>query len=68
MKILKYMICAALMSAAVHSYAKTEKITIQGSVGKLSAVLQTPDGLAEGEKCPVVILMHGFIGQQGRYA
>lgn len=64
MKILKYMICAALMSAAVQSYAKTEKITIQGSVGKLSAVLQTPDGLAEGEKCPVVILMHGFMGNK----
>lgn len=52
------------MSAAVQSYAKTEKITIQGSVGKLSAVLQTPDGLAEGEKCPVVILMHGFMGNK----
>ena len=64
MKILKYMICAALMFAAVQSYARTEKITIQGSVGKLSAVLQTPDGLAEGEKCPVVILMHGFMGNK----
>ena len=64
MKILKYMICAALMFAAVQSYARTEKITIQGSVGKLSAVLQTPDGLAEGKKCPVVILMHGFMGNK----
>ena len=62
MKILKYLICAAMISIAAQAYAKTENITIQGSVGKLSAVLQTPDGLSEGEKCPVAILMHGFMG------
>ena len=49
MKMLKYVICAALMLGAAQAYAKTEKITIQGSVGNLSAVLQTPDGIAEGE-------------------
>ena len=64
MKMLKYVICAALMLGAAQAYAKTEKITIQGSVGNLSAVLQTPDGIAEGEKCPVVILMHGFMGNK----
>lgn len=62
MKILKYLICAAMISIAAQAYAKTENITIQGSVGKLAAVLQTPDGLSEGEKCPVAILMHGFMG------
>lgn len=62
MKILKHLICAAMISIAAQAYAKTEKITIQGSVGKLSAVLQTPDGLSDGEKCPVAILMHGFMG------
>lgn len=64
MKMLKYVICAALMLGAAQAYAKTEKITIQGSVGNLSAVLQTPDGIAEGEKCPLVILMHGFMGNK----
>jgi alpha/beta superfamily hydrolase len=64
MKLLKYLICAALMFGAAQAYAKTEKITIQGSVGKLSAILQTPDGLADGEKYPVAILMHGFMGNK----
>ena len=64
MKMLKYVICAALMFGAAQAYAKTEKITIQGSVGKLSAVLQTPDDLKEGDKCPVAILMHGFMGNK----
>lgn len=53
-----------MMTLAACAYAKTEKVTIQGSVGKLSAVVQTPDGLAEGEKCPVVIMMHGFMGNK----
>lgn len=64
MKTLKYILCAALSIAATHLYAKTEKLTIQGSVGKLSVVVQTPDNLAEGEKCPVVIMMHGFMGNK----
>lgn len=40
--------------------AKTENVTIQGSVGKLVAIVQTPD-LADGQKCSMVILMHGLI-------
>lgn len=64
MKTLKYILCAALVLAATQLYAKTEKLTIQGSVGKLSVVVQTPDNLAEGEKCPVVIMMHGFMGNK----
>ena len=53
-----------MMTLAVCAGAKTEKVTIQGSVGKLAAVVQTPDGLAEGQKCPVVIMMHGFMGNK----
>lgn len=64
MKTLKYILCAALTIAATQLYAKTEKIWVQGSVGKLSVVVQTPDNLAEGEKCPVVIMMHGFMGNK----
>ena len=58
MKINRIIVCVALMLLTVGANAKTEKVWIQGSVGKLSAVVQVPDGLAEGEKCPVVILMH----------
>jgi len=39
--------------------AKTEKMMIQGSVGNLSTIVETPDVEKKG-KCPVVILMHGF--------
>jgi len=39
----------------------SEKVTIDGPCGKLSAVLETP-ALKAGEKCPVVIICHGFGG------
>ena len=64
MKTLKYIFCAAMMTMALCASAKTEKVAIQGSVGKLAAVVQTPDGLVEGQKCPVVIMMHGFMGNK----
>ena len=64
MKINRIIMCVALMLVAVGMDAKTEKVWIQGSVGKLSAVVQTPDGLVEGDKCPVVIMMHGFMGNK----
>ena len=38
---------------------ESKPIQIKGSVGNLSAILQTPD-LPENEKCPIVILMHGI--------
>lgn len=37
----------------------TEKLTINGSKGNLSAVLRTP-GLKNGAKCDMVIMCHGF--------
>lgn len=64
MKINRIILCVALMLIAVGVSAKTEKVWIQGSVGKLAVVVQIPDGLTEGEKCPVVILMHGFMGNK----
>ena len=39
------------------SNAHTNNLSIQGDHGKLSAVMQTPDGL---NKYPLVILCHGF--------
>ena len=64
MKIDRILMCVALMLISVGLNAKTKKVWIQGSVGKLSAVVQTPDGLTEEEKCPVVIIMHGFMGNK----
>ena len=64
MKVNRILVCVALMLIAVGLNAETEKVWIRGSVGKLAAVVQVPDGLAEGEKCPVVILMHGFMGNK----
>ena len=64
MKIDRIVLCVALMLLTVGVHAKTEKVWIRGSVGKLAAVVQVPDGLAEDEKCPVVILMHGFMGNK----
>jgi len=39
----------------------SENVTINGSVGKLSAILDRP-ALKANEKCPVVIICHGFSG------
>ena len=64
MKINRMIVYVALMLISVGLNAKTENVWIQGSVGKLSAVVQTPDGLTEGKKCPVVIIMHGFMGNK----
>jgi len=43
--------------------AKSENIEIEGSVGTLKAVLQTPE-MVEGQKYPIVILMHGVFSNK----
>lgn len=40
-----------------------EKVTIEGSKGKLAAVVQKPV-IKNGEKVPVAIIMHGFTGRK----
>lgn len=55
-------VALALMSILPMT-AKTEKVEIDGAVGKLSGIIETPD-LKTGEKCPTVILMHGFTGNK----
>ena len=41
-----------------------QDIIIEGSKGKLAAYLVKPEGLKEGEKAPLAILMHGFSGNK----
>lgn len=43
--------------------SRSEKLKIKGPYGMLSAVLGKPE-LAAGGKCPVVILMHGFMSNK----
>lgn len=43
--------------------SKTSNVEIDGALGKLSAVVYRPD-LQEGEKSPLVILMHGFMSDK----
>lgn len=64
MRRLLFTLLSALALASASAGAKNENITIQGSVGRLSAILTTPDDLTEGATCPVVILMHGFMGNK----
>jgi len=48
-------------AASVERY--TERISIDGSKGKLAAIIQKPQ-LSAGEQCPMVILCHGFGGNK----
>ena len=52
----------AVLSPA-SSMAETQKIEIAGSVGKLSAIVQKP-ALEPKQKCPMVMLLHGFTGNK----
>ena len=40
-----------------------EQLTIDGSKGRLAAIIQRPV-LKEGERCPMVMLCHGFTGNK----
>jgi len=54
----------ALSMLSTAAMAKTEKLSVQGAKGKLSTLLVTPDNLKEGQKCPMVIMCHGFGGNK----
>lgn len=43
-----------------------EDLWLQGDHGRLAATLQKP-ALKKGEKCPLVIVMHGFTGSKDNY-
>ena len=47
--------------AASNLIAETKNLYIDGAAGKLSAVIQKPN-LATGQKCNMVMLLHGFMG------
>lgn len=54
----------ALLFCAITAKAQTDStFYIKGAIGRLAAHLQLPD-LKKGEKCPVVIICHGFTGNQ----
>ena len=56
-------IFAALLAVLVFagaSFAGAAPVTIDGAMGKLSAVIQRP----EGEKLPMVMILHGFTGNK----
>ena len=48
-------------------WAQGETVSIKGPNGMLSAEYHKPATLAEGQKCPIVILCHGF-GANRQYA
>lgn len=55
-------IVVLLLFTAVAS-AETVSVTIDGHHGKLAALIQRPE-LQAGEKCPMVMLLHGFTGSK----
>lgn len=48
---------------AVSASGEVIPVQIDGSVGKLSAVIQKPE-LKDGGKCPLVMILHGFTGSK----
>ena len=63
MKMKKIGILMMAMALSMSAYAKTEKLMVEGAKGKLSTVIQVPE-LKAGEKVPMVMLMHGFMGNK----
>ena len=60
----KILILLMLLASAQLSLAKTEKVTIDGAVGKLQGIVTTPDGLKAGQRVSTVIIFHGFSGNK----
>ena len=52
-----------LFMFAATAGAETLSLTLDGHHGKLAAILQRPE-LEHGEKCPMVMLLHGFTGNK----
>ena len=61
LKIFLSLLLAALVSLPLTADAKSQSLQIDGDHGKLSAVLQTPDGKSS---YPLVIICHGFTGNK----
>lgn len=58
------LLCLLLMAAgtALAEDPGPEEIRVAGSLGSIYGVLRVPEGTAEGETVPLVILCHGFGG------
>lgn len=54
----------ACIATNVFAQKITTETTVKGSMGNLSVIIEQPT-LREGQKCPVVIQMHGFSGNKG---
>ena len=54
---LKFLIALILLTMPLTATAQSQNLFIDGDHGKLSAILQTPDGL---KNYPLVIICHGF--------
>ena len=63
MKKLFALALSAMLLTSVSAQAETTKLTIDGSKGKLAAVIQKPQTV-QGQQIPMVILMHGFGGSK----
>ena len=61
LKILFALILLVLIFAPVQVSAQSRNVWIDGDHGRLSAVVQTPDGL---RNFPLVIICHGFTGNK----
>lgn len=59
---LKFLVALMVLLMPLTAAAQSRHITIDGDHGKLSAVLQTPDG---AKTYPLVIICHGFTGNKG---
>ncbi len=57
------LLASALWFTLWTAQAATESVTLQGSQGTLSAIIQKPTP-KEGKTCPMVILMHGSRARQ----
>ena len=63
MKTLKFFAVALFVLMAAGAQAQTQTVTIDGDHGKLHAVIHKPE-LKDGERCPMVLLCHGFMGNK----
>lgn len=61
MKKLKFLVAALFVLMAAGAEAQTESVVIDGDHGKLQAVIHKPQ-LKSGERVPMVVLCHGFMG------
>ena len=65
MKVLSvFALSATMLLASISAKAETQTLTIDGSKGKLAAIIQKP-AIAATQKVPMVIMMHGFSGNKG---